>query len=1724
MSKFVYIMMVMLFMPTMLSAQNSDRLYVYQHSGPIDSLALATVKDISHSRLNLKGETQSDYVVMVVSLKNDDMRQYLLADIDSVVMVRGDIRIHLTRFVGGMTDNSGNRSARRTSLDGDFMASTSEVDFFWEEGDHIYLEDGRRDTLATISDTKRTGDFYFGGNKLTADNVTVYYAGQTPIAYNNVRVAKDQTQQTANNTEHIGVAGDCGTATAAKQQDGSYRFNLDHHAAYLCFLPYISNDLGRTVLKSITVRSGGGLAGDFTLTTAGLTTKANANYEHTVTLTTGNFVLPRNYDQNTSAYMVIAPQSGATRLTCEFTVYDNLLGSTGVYTKTVDLKDGIARNTVYVIKANCNNYVIDLGLPVKFMNHNMGATAPEEYGGYYAWGELEDKGNYSTSNYTYQNTSFNDLPKNIRLTDMDVAHMRLGGSFSMPTLPEMHLLLDSCSWSWQPLNSKPGYVITGKNGNKLFMPAAGYRSGTGNNEINDRGLYRSSQLSNSGRKQNWYLNFYSYKNEMAQSDGNNPDLYYGESIRPVVSTGVQMTDGSLVQVMTDSVKWTAPQLTAKFYGTVYGYDKAKDKTAIEIGFVVGKTDSITIADGGTKVTATVSADGPYYADFTMPKDTAYYYRAYAMDADGNVNYANALQFGRCYVDLGLPSGTKWANINVGATRPDEDGDYFSWAEVTPKSTYSDDNYKWSLENTWVFPEGLRNVQATHNDAASVNWGGTWMLPDYADLTELIDNCESMPYTLNGVVGYLLKSNINGNTIFFSKSGYHDTSSHDYASRSCMASSELQTSPTSGAYFISHASVSTGWYRRDAISVRPVYKTNATSANGADMYLRTLPAAKNYDGSIETDTLKGVIRGLENAGNGNTYGFVYWKDDNTTYKVDNPTLESDGHIKAHVTGLVPGVNYHYAVYVDNGTNVFYGDTLDITTIGMVDLGLSVKWANVNIGAENEYACGDYYRWGATAPYRNKTQEYQLNVDITPSSGFDIVSNLWGSNYRMPTKAEMEELVSGCDVTWTTRNGVNGCLFTGKGEYADRSIFLPAGGWFNGSNTDSRYQHNYQTYGDYWTSTVISTGNAYRIQFKEDSYPVGSDSKIYGFTIRAVQDQLAYVETKAIERKTKVANEIDELQGYVHVLSGKSVNVGFEFSENADMSDAQQLSAGTKSSSEFKYTLPELQKGKTYYYRAYATDDTKTQYGNTLSFELLDYVDLGLPSGTLWANMNVGASSSETYGDYFAYAETSPKDSYTQDNYKFYKNGSWVETGYDIAGTEYDAAKVNLGELWCIPTHAQCNELFNTNYVSWELVTVNGYYCCKVTSKMPGYEGKYILIPRGGRRSSGSSWTSEPGSAIYAPSTRYNEYYCYDWVINSNNSRWIGQNYRYYGYTMRPVINKNNLDTIAPGVIARVLTDSCKWTIGDNIATLYGTAARWGAVSGMTYGFVVGTIQEVDTDTPAAANVIPASNINDSGKSSFSIIYSYNGSAQYYRAYVKVDNKYYFGDIKSITSATLLSAEFKSDGTIFNSAPTNLNAVKTGSPTPSYNSIYKHYEVAFANTHGSNSSQLYSFDYRLKDEFKQHLADGHSIEALIMLPNEPTKDNEADAIASYENGGSGLGILNKEIYTQMYINGEYQVVQSGVTPVEGLYYHVVAVYDKNYGIRLYVDGVEKNHLEVTGTFGHPSSARCYYTISGNPNSNNATSSSSSWPGTVVFARIYDDALTESQVKTLYNNLKE
>lgn len=120
---------------------------------------------------------------------------------------------------------------------------------------------------------------------------------------------------------------------------------------------------------------------------------------------------------------------------------------------------------------------VDLGLPsgVKWASCNVGATKPEEYGGYYAWGELESKNDYtSTTAVNYQKNIGDD----ISATSYDIARVKWGAPWRMPTKAEQEELCRECSWEKSSLNGVNGYVVTGPNGNTIFLPAAGYKYGT----------------------------------------------------------------------------------------------------------------------------------------------------------------------------------------------------------------------------------------------------------------------------------------------------------------------------------------------------------------------------------------------------------------------------------------------------------------------------------------------------------------------------------------------------------------------------------------------------------------------------------------------------------------------------------------------------------------------------------------------------------------------------------------------------------------------------------------------------------------------------------------------------------------------------------------------------------------------------------------------------------------------------------------------------------------------------------------------------------------------------------------------------------------------------------------------------------------------------------------------------------------------------------------------
>ncbi len=129
--------------------------------------------------------------------------------------------------------------------------------------------------------------------------------------------------------------------------------------------------------------------------------------------------------------------------------------------------------------------------------------------------------------------------------------------------------------------------------------------------------------------------------------------------------------------------------------------------------------------------------------------------------------------GHEYVDLGLPSGLKWATCNVGATKPEGYGNYYAWGETTTKSAYTEDNsqtYGLSISELQAqgIIDGNNNLTSSH-DAATANWGGDWRMPTDEEMQELIDKCTWTWTTQNGVKGYNVIGS-NGNSIFLPAAG------------------------------------------------------------------------------------------------------------------------------------------------------------------------------------------------------------------------------------------------------------------------------------------------------------------------------------------------------------------------------------------------------------------------------------------------------------------------------------------------------------------------------------------------------------------------------------------------------------------------------------------------------------------------------------------------------------------------------------------------------------------------------------------------------------------------------------------------------------------------------------------------------------------------------------------------------------------------------------------
>ena len=766
------------------------------------------------------------------------------------------------------------------------------------------------------------------------------------------------------------------------------------------------------------------------------------------------------------------------------------------------------------ITGEINGYgYVDLGLPsgIKWAVCNVGAEYPWEYGGYYAWGETEEKDDYSWSTYKWCNGISSTMTKyctdssyvfstfdNKTVLDPedDVAHVKWGGSWRMPTTEEQQELLSSCTWTWTTQNGVDGNRVTGPNGNSIFLPAAGYRYDRYDTNLSysgSTGYYWSGSLLKSYSCNACYL--YS-RSGYSRWEYNVRHLGY--SVRPVCDEPAAPVE-----------KYTVTVNSAGNGGVAI---KDKDSTSAE--FETGSTVTVVATpDEG------YAFDGWYVDGNEEPVSTD---TEYTFTVNGDITLvARFEQIVYEAVDLGLPSGVKWATFNVGATKPEEYGGYYAWGETEEKEYYEWSTYKWcnGSENSMTKyctdsdygTVDNKTVLDPEDDVAHVKWGGSWRMPTKAEQEELYNSCTWTWTTQNGVNGYKV-TGPNGNSIFLLAAGYRDGTNLDYSgSYGGYWSRSLDESGSYGydAYGLRFGSDYCGWlnyYRYRGRSVRPVcgewrkYTVSVSSAGNGNV------AIKDKDGTsaeIETGSTVTVVATPDEG-----YAFDGWYVDGNEEPISTDaeyifTVNGNISLSARFVEVQQEINGHE--YVDLG------------------LPSGLKWATCNVGATAPEEYGGYYAWGETeekesydwSTYKWCNGSSSTMTKYCTSSSYGTVDNKtvldpeddvahvkWGGNWRMPTKAEQNELRDNCTWTWTTENGVNGYMVTSKTN--GNSIFLPAAGYRRGTGL-----RNGDSSGNYWSSSLGgSHGNdAYGLNLFSDNYDWYEFDRYKGRSVRPVYGEPA-----------------------------------------------------------------------------------------------------------------------------------------------------------------------------------------------------------------------------------------------------------------------------------------------------------------------------------------------------------------------------------------------------------------------------------------------------------------------------------------------------------------------------------------------------------------------------------------------------------------------------------------
>lgn len=853
----------------------------------------------------------------------------------------------------------------------------------------------------------------------------------------------------------------------------------------------------------------------------------------------------------------------------------------------------------------------------------------------------------------------------------------------LATKAEWNELLDFCTWKWTEQDGKAGYLITsnieGYKDRSIFLPASGWMQ---DGQLMRQHSYGSYWTSTPGLQPE-EGGAYGFNFMIDGTEWHSENRYSEQSVRMVMPLSEsELTDVSFEKDKIQMRQASVTRLNVTMAGGRRNVNSActwisSDENVVSVmddGLIVAKKPGecvITVLTYGKGATCTVTVT-PYEMEF---------------------------------VDLGL--GVLWATCNLGADNPSDYGDYYAWAEIETKDYYNWSSYRYfstfssnrayldkytTNENSGFLlkPDNLDRLEGI-DDVASVLSGGEWNIPTSQDFKELIEKCSRKTVTVKGVMGMEFESKIpgfEGKKIFIPFSGcmiddktagvgqeynlWSSTAVGDFCGTEYFGNwNDTLVGPRkhSKVHVITEVEVNRNKQRFVGMNVRPVKQ------HDADKFASIALPDEHLDlhfGEIRQMTVSMIPSGRPlNDGN------IVWSTTNADVAaVAEGYLIAVGSGSCEITARSAGKETKMTV------------TVTLPVPEPVDLGLSVKWASANLGASAPDEPGAYLAWGETSPkagfysgknykfgeYSTQWTKYNMGGDYffignypepdykeTLDAEDDAAAVLLGDGWRMPTADELWELRTRC--TWKR---VVDTIKTDKRN--TQTIFK---GYIITSNVPgyegrSIYLPVTGFIGDYtWTENPVINERELRYWTATMGQALGGgDNRYRGINIRPVLDQREPAERKILE--------------------------------------------------------PEPIKPLTH--------DAK--------------VDLGL--SVLWADCNLGADNPWERGARIAWGETTQKTYYSLYNYKHAKAfkdvKKWTYSKYTENVTidhnpyidmktrldpEDDAAHVNWGGDWRMPTKEECRELFEK--CKWTETTVNGVHGYKITSKVPGYTKNSIFLP-------------------------------------------------------------------------------------------------------------------------------------------------------------------------------------------------------------------------------------------------------------------------------------------------------------------------------------------------------------------------------------------------------------